>query len=137
MNLNPACSIRCKSLADGTVSLSGNTFPYKEQIKALGGKWNPETKTWVIPAETDLSSLQPPPPPDKMTLYPFLCCKQAKVLDRIEEAFLCKTHNRFPWWMCCADATIVDVGRQTCSCERHGDPMQGSLRVRGSLYTGT
>lgn len=138
--MNPATKIRCATLPDGSISLSGNTFPYKDQIKTLGGKWNAETKTWVVPGDANLASIQPPPPPppmDKLTKYPFLCCKQAKVINRFEHTFLCKIHNEKPSWMCCVDAEIIDVGRQTCSCIPHGDPMQGSLRVRGSLYTGT
>jgi len=29
--------------------ITGNTFPVKEQIKALGGKWNPTAKGWNVP----------------------------------------------------------------------------------------
>ena len=33
------------------VAISGNTYPVKEQLKALGGIWNPADKAWMIPAD--------------------------------------------------------------------------------------
>ena len=32
------------------VSITGNTFPVKDQIKALGGKWDGDNKCWTVPA---------------------------------------------------------------------------------------
>ena len=34
-----------------TVLITGNTYPVKEQIKALGGRWNGAAKGWDVPAE--------------------------------------------------------------------------------------
>ena len=31
--------------------ITGNTYPVKDQLKALGGRWNPEQKAWVVPDE--------------------------------------------------------------------------------------
>ena len=28
--------------------IQGNTYPVKDQLKALGAKWNPEYKSWFI-----------------------------------------------------------------------------------------
>ena len=33
------------------VLITGNTFPVKDQIKALGGKWDAESKGWRVPAD--------------------------------------------------------------------------------------
>jgi hypothetical protein len=30
------------------VAIAGNTYPVKEQLKALGAKWNPDAKSWMI-----------------------------------------------------------------------------------------
>lgn len=30
-------------------AIIGNTYDKKEMIKSLGGRWNPSTKSWVIP----------------------------------------------------------------------------------------
>ena len=34
-----------------TIEITGNTYPVKDQIKALGGRWNAERKTWMVPAD--------------------------------------------------------------------------------------
>ena len=34
-----------------TVLITGNTYPVKDQIKALGGKWDPDQKGWLVPSE--------------------------------------------------------------------------------------
>lgn len=33
-----------------TVLITGNTYPVKDQIKALGGTWNKLAKGWTVPA---------------------------------------------------------------------------------------
>lgn len=34
-----------------TVAITGNTYPVKDQIKALGGRWNADQKAWMVPAD--------------------------------------------------------------------------------------
>ena len=34
-----------------TIPISGNTYPVKAEIKALGGRWDGEAKVWRVPAE--------------------------------------------------------------------------------------
>lgn len=34
-----------------TIAISGNTYPVKDQIKALGGKWDAARKSWMVPAD--------------------------------------------------------------------------------------
>lgn len=31
-----------------TVAITGNTFPVKDQLKALGARWNPDLKAWMV-----------------------------------------------------------------------------------------
>jgi hypothetical protein len=33
------------------VAITGNTFPVKDYLKALGARWNPETKAWMVAAD--------------------------------------------------------------------------------------
>lgn len=33
------------------IPVSGNTFPVKEQLKALGGRWDAARKCWMIPEQ--------------------------------------------------------------------------------------
>jgi hypothetical protein len=34
-----------------TVLVTGNTFPVKDQIKAMGGRWDGDAKGWKVPAD--------------------------------------------------------------------------------------
>ena len=31
------------------VAIRGNTYPVKDAIKALGGRWSPDEKAWMVP----------------------------------------------------------------------------------------
>jgi hypothetical protein len=33
------------------IPITGNTYPVKDKLKALGGIWNPDTKAWMIPKD--------------------------------------------------------------------------------------
>ena len=33
------------------VAITGNTYPVKEQLKALGARWNPDLKAWMVTAD--------------------------------------------------------------------------------------
>jgi len=33
------------------IPVLGNTYPVRDQIRALGGRWNPTTKLWSVPAD--------------------------------------------------------------------------------------
>jgi hypothetical protein len=90
--------VHFETLADGRTALRGNTFTYKDQIKAAGGLWAPATKSWTVPAGADLSFI-------KETVYlPVLstlrrdrsgrCCSAAK-------AELDKHDPQGPLWYVC------------------------------------
>ena len=32
------------------IAITGNTYPVKEQLKALGGRWDAARKAWMVPA---------------------------------------------------------------------------------------
>lgn len=34
-----------------TVAITGNTYPVKDQIKALGGRWDADRKCWMVSAD--------------------------------------------------------------------------------------
>ncbi|HWH75947.1 MAG TPA: hypothetical protein VNT76_01200 [Candidatus Binatus sp.] len=38
-------------MATDTVLITGNTYPVKEQIKALGGRWDSRAKGWNVPID--------------------------------------------------------------------------------------
>lgn len=31
------------------VAISGNTYPVKDQLRAMGGKWDADRKAWMVP----------------------------------------------------------------------------------------
>lgn len=33
------------------IPITGNTYPVREELKALGGKWDAERKVWMVPQE--------------------------------------------------------------------------------------
>lgn len=33
------------------VAITGNTYPVKEQLKALGARWDGDRKAWMVPAD--------------------------------------------------------------------------------------
>lgn len=33
------------------IAIIGNTYPVKEQLKALGGRWDADQRAWMVPAE--------------------------------------------------------------------------------------
>lgn len=43
--------------ADGFVVLGGDTYPHRSAIKAAGGRWQPVSKTWIVPAAAARSLL--------------------------------------------------------------------------------
>lgn len=53
------------------LEVTGKTYDNKDRLKALGAKWNPDKKLWVLPLEADISSLAyVPPPPRKRVPRP-------------------------------------------------------------------
>jgi hypothetical protein len=41
--------VRGAAKEDTVVTITGNTYPVKEQIKALGGRWNKAAQGWDVP----------------------------------------------------------------------------------------
>jgi hypothetical protein len=52
----------------GTVAIGGNTYPVKEQLKAIGGRWDGDARCWRVPAAKAaearaMVAAAPPSPP--------------------------------------------------------------------------
>ncbi len=115
--------VRWEMTATG-ITLSGNTYSFKETIKTLGGTWTPATKTWLLPVGTDLTFLQPPPRPAP---------RPREEWTREEwQNYLAYSRNRGGAERCCSHAVAFfpyDVQGPLCyDCPRHGKTM--------SSYTG-
>ncbi|CAH6420889.1 Hypothetical protein UVM_LOCUS276 [uncultured virus] len=70
-----ARKIQMVDAGTGQLRLSGATFPLRDRIKAIGGRWEPETKSWLVSADADVaflhdeSSLGSPPPPTSRSTH--------------------------------------------------------------------
>jgi hypothetical protein len=149
------------STVDNKLVLCGyDTFALKDAIKASGGKWSSETKSWVITDPTDLtplndataalSELRAQEAKDKraaekaqraFNLTPegqaiIKAQEKAKVLSALAE----KAKGNYSYhWICCEECVVIDWARQHTSCKPCGsfDGLSlNTFRVRGRLYTG-
>ena len=93
------------------IVVTGKTFDVKEKLKALGGKWNPTLRAWVVATLTEA---------DRADL----------LAVKIDTPFSALGGIQKPHWVCCEKAIIVNWGRQTTDCPAH------QFRVRGAFFTG-
>ena len=84
----------------------GSTFAVKEQLKALGGRWNPEKRFWTLPSTSAsaVASLNGPAP----SRAPWICCDKCEVIDWSRKYTMC----------------------QACAVDGN------AFRVRGVVFTG-
>ena len=40
------------------VQITGNTYPVKDEIKKLGGKWDADAKVWLVPSDVKDKALE-------------------------------------------------------------------------------
>jgi hypothetical protein len=99
--------------------ITGKTFIWKEQIKALGGKWNPQQKAWRVPNTTDISELK--------------AAVLKKEIDICSRLFL--ESEKRPYWLCCNKAVILDEEHKLSTCKACAEG-SNTYRVRGAIYTG-
>ncbi|MFO0448677.1 MAG: DUF5710 domain-containing protein [Pseudomonadota bacterium] len=50
-------SQQCWHTGENMVRIYGNTYPVKDQIKALGGRWSAAEKAWFVPAHQQLIAM--------------------------------------------------------------------------------
>lgn len=48
---NPPAANPTRAQVAPRVAISGNTYPVKDQLRLLGGRWNPVQKAWMVPAD--------------------------------------------------------------------------------------
>jgi hypothetical protein len=91
--------IKLNILEDGRCELSGRTFDFKDEIKAVGGKWNNANKTWTVPKDTDLEFLNIKKA-KPVYIAPYgICCQKAKIMDEYWQGpmyILCEEHGKRP-----------------------------------------
>ncbi len=124
----PAQKLTVTTLEDGRIQLSGSTFPVRDQIKARGGRWDPASRTWTLPAGTDTTFEVPPPPPPPPPPAP----RPREEWTAAEWQNYClRSRSRGSHGPCCAHAKAYweyAQGPTHYRCERHG--------VTHNSYTG-
>jgi hypothetical protein len=117
--------IAIKTLEDGKKELSGKTFDHREQIKAAGGRWDPDRKVWTLPAEAKLDFL-----PAAQTA-PLKAAPQTAPLRPLAREEWSREHwqnyclrQRGNCGPCCKHATAYEsrpYGPICYRCPRHGE----------------
>ena len=113
--------------------VTGKTFIWKEEIKTLGGKWNPAQKAWRIPHATDISELKAAVLKKEVDYCVDLLLAFEAKEKATKEVIVVKAAK--PWWVCCDKAVIVNAQYKWTTCTVHavGD---NTFRVRGGIFTG-
>lgn len=148
------------SKTQANLVISGKTFYAKEAIKALGGKWDPSTSSWMLPVHIDSEMLRKDlqGKADTMEKTEKANARERKKAERayamsaegIADAkekqrqviLACleqKKKTGAYHWICCEKCEVIDWGRQHTSCmacaEWSGQSWN-TFRVRGSIFTG-
>ena len=127
-----------------------DTFALKDHIKASGGKWQPGTKTWLVPsaglesllkAVKTMSDERAKEKKAKRLLakeqrefdnsLEGQALKAQKAKDQVLQALKTGAYN----WICCDQCKVLDWNAAHTSCAAHA--VDGNaFRVRGAIYTG-
>jgi hypothetical protein len=113
-----------------SLTVAGKTFLIKDNIKSLGGRWNPATKTWTISTSNMQST--------KKVLLDAYTEKAAETVMTVSKALALGSNQ---WnWICCEHCVVHDWQRQHTSCSTHSHLQPSGygsdFRVRGILYYG-
>jgi hypothetical protein len=87
------------------VKIEGNTYPVKESLKALGAKWNPDIKSWMIdPAKMEQANqiVKNAPPQEKkqLTSEDFVAMRARKNGETPGVCSACRAKCKYPWTEC-------------------------------------
>lgn len=122
-------------LTDSILVSGKKTYDYREQLKALGGEWDPATKQWVLPPNTDMHQIEIIPPPVRLTQKQKEAQRQHEAKERVIKALEeSRTTGKYHW-ICCESCEVVSWSRGVTCCREHGSDGY-SVRVMGRLYTG-
>lgn len=122
-------------LTDSILVWGKKTYDYREQLKALGGEWDPATKQWVLPPNTDMHKIIIIPPPVRLTRKQIVEEREARDKWRVMQALEEKRTTGNYSWICCESCEVVSWSRGVTCCDTHGSDGY-SMRIMGRLYTG-
>ena len=141
---------------EANLIISGKTFYAKEAIKAVGGKWDPSTSSWTLPAHIDSEMLRKNLMEKAVAIEKVEKKKEkdakaaarayamtpegiaeakaaakARVLWALEQK---KTDGSYHW-ICCEHCEVIDWDRRHTSCVVCGHD-GNTFFVDGRLRTG-
>lgn len=99
------------------IAITGNTFAVKEQLKALGGRWDATAKAWNVPderAEEARALVAGAAPPARG--------RRARMAEAVTKAAempaSCRMHTKGDgsWWL--KDARGIECARVCSKCEK-------------------
>jgi len=124
---------------ESSLKVSGKTFPIKDTIKTLGGRWEPSTKTWVISVSSATVDTI------KETLLSAAAAAAEAALDdavmTVPKALIKKAAGEKQWnWICCDKCRVVSWVHKHTTCSVHASHDKtgygSDFSVRGFLYYG-
>lgn len=142
------------------LNIGGKTFYAKEEIKALGGKWDPISSSWTLPIDRDTEDFRKQLQEMATSAEKAVKKKEreerkaekeyaaspegmaataAAKKDTINRCFEEKQKTGAYWWLCCAECEVVDWKRKHTNCMKCAEwdgYCWNSFRVNGSIFTG-
>jgi hypothetical protein len=145
---------------DSSCQISGSTFPFRGDIRAAGGVWDPSTKSWTAPLSADLSFLTVTVTKNDFTVqlsggtFPYKEAIKAagglwdpstktwtlplsadlSFLSPVAPAEPLAPVKR-PFWLCCDKAHVISYKLKMHSCTQCGRDYEHIFK-NGRLYTG-
>jgi predicted nucleic-acid-binding Zn-ribbon protein len=120
-----------------SLTVAGKTFLIKDNIKSLGGRWNPATKTWTI-STADMPADMLATKKLLLDAYAAAEAEKAATVMTVSKALALGSNQ---WnWICCEHCVVHDWYRQHTTCSTHANIHPSGygtdFRVRGILYYG-
>lgn len=69
------------------VLIRGNTFPVKDQLKALGGRWDAAERAWLVPSENERQARSIVPPWPAAT-HPGYHPKDTSIAEELHDTYM-------------------------------------------------
>ena len=130
-----------------TVKVSGKTFHVRNELKSVGGVWDPKTTSWLIPFAADspvlrdelnamVSKILAEQKAETAKLKAFaaspegIAAAKEEEKRRVIDAF--KDRARY-FWICCEDCRVLNWSSKHVSCKTHYPDSTG---LCGKVYTG-
>ena len=124
------------------LKVTGKTFHVKDELKTLGGRWNPLEGCWTLPLSSDTPEMRDNLTnmlKEKVVVQKKARAKTVTSEEMVKAALAQKAIDGSYQWICCDQCKIIDWARQHTTCDAHAIDCglwKNNFFVRGRLYTG-